>query len=616
MTISFLYQFIWGLLISVAFVGWGRIVHKQLLSATSDDIDWGLAAGWGMTLVLIAGGLLSSVGAVSGIVLIGIVIVGALFSSGDIKRLGRLCNRRGTLLLLICIPLIVRYTSAVHFHAMSCADDDIAYFPMITKMLDTGTLIEPFSLRRLAGYGGHTFLQAMVGATGTEDNAYLMDRGIAVIVSFGLVIGYFAKQPSMQLIAGCIAVLLTVILPFPFLNSASHATGLVLFLTLFRTLARSSAFSFGGHAEIWLIGAVVAAAGSLRAHYLFVAAFTVTAFWFLNYSNRKETPSHYIASLFYVGIASTLCLLPWMVLLQLSSNTFMYPLFAGNHRPEFQNYSAPLSISQHFGFFVTTLLHARISMFLAPVILFAFRRKSRAALSLYIGSIAGTVAMAWVFTYSDVENIHRYVAPFLYAAFIGTLMVFVRDNMITGDATHADLKVRKYSNVALFGLVLIVSPLMMGKDINRIADHWDRRALSAELRSQYVTMQDALPKNAKVFAMVNHPFALNYKRNDIVNVDVPGAASPGFGMPIGQGVEKLKEYLKNLSITHVVFGDLNDRPACLYNRALWEFHRDGDIPAWKFGAPFYLNLMDDLETLAQTETVLFKKYGFHVIALN
>ena len=51
--------------------------------------------------------------------------------------------------------VLVRYAAWVHAIDRDCNDDDIAYFAFVARLLDTGTLIEPFSLRRLAaGYGG------------------------------------------------------------------------------------------------------------------------------------------------------------------------------------------------------------------------------------------------------------------------------------------------------------------------------------------------------------------------------------------------------------------------------------------------------------------------------
>ena len=610
MTLTYLYTFSWGLLILAAFVGWGRIVQSSLFGTEQEPVDWGLAAGWGMVATLILGGILSSLSMVSRELLILFVVGGAMFALPNIRDFFNLNNRAGYLVLLLCIPLFVRYASAVHFHGMSCADDDVSYFPMIIKLMDTGTLIDPFSLRRLAGYGGHTFLQALVGATGSEDNAYLMDRGVALLVAFGLVVGFFKRQ---RLIGVALGILLVVILPFPQLNSASHLTGLALFLTLFRTLSLKYDPHTINHAQIWLLGGIVAGAGSLRAHYLFVGALAIIVYWLVCYLARKQNLSTYMTTLFYVGFASVVCLAPWMALLQMSSGTFLYPLLSGNHQPEFQNYSAPLELTAHLKVFAETFFHARLAMFLVPIFLFVIRRQSAAAFALYVGSIFGTVTMTWVFTYSDVENIHRYVAPFLNAAFIGTLLVFIQSAMPTTDDATGDQKIRKFANISLIGLLLVVGGLMMSKDILRISTHWGQVALDDKIRGQYKDMQNAIPKGAKVMAMVNHPFALDYARNDIQGVDVPGAASPDPGMPFKQGAEKLKSYLQSNDFTHVVFGDLNDRPACLYNRALWDYHLNAEIPAWKFGAPFYLDLFDNVEALAQSENVIYAKDGFHVL---
>jgi len=615
---TYLFQFSWGLIVLAAFVGWGGMVQRFLGEEQSTGIDWGLRAGWGMALLLAAGGALSLLGLVSAELLVMLVLLGAgIWAATLLKNRTSISmpSRFQTIAVLaVSIPLLVRYASVVHYQAFSCGDDDIAYFPFIARLLETGTLLDPFSLRRMAAYGGQTFLQALIGATGSEDNAFLMDRGVAVCVSLGLTLGFYRNHSGQGILPYALTLLLIFVLPFPLLNSASQTTGLAMFLTLFRTLERLSTPYETSARTIWIIGMVVAGAASLRPQFLFAATLTIVVYWVICWTQSRDQWRIYASSLAHTGIASLICLMPWMILLQRSSNTFLYPILRGNHRPEFENFHAPLGIAEHFSFFTDTLFDPRFLLFALPIVLFFFYRKNLAAFSLYVSALITTAVMAWVFTHSDVDNIHRYVAPFLNAAIIATMIAFTRD---ARDANPEEQPSKFRLGDKVFAIALaILLPMMMKIDVERFIDRWDRHALTPAKRSLYTEMQKAVPEGAKIMTVFNAPFALNFARNDISAIDVPGAASPDPGMPFFDGPQTFKKYLQELSITHIAYGDFDEPGGCLYNRKLWQYHRDGDIPVWRMEARYYLTLIDLLEALSKTEHVVFQKSGFTALRFN
>ena len=87
----------------------------------------------------------------------------------------------------------------------------------------------------------------------------------------------------------------------------------------------------------------------------------------------------------------------------------------------------------------------------------------------------------------------------------------------------------------LFILVVLLLPVPLYRDINRLADKFDVTVLAPESRAAYASMQAAVPEGGRLLAAVEQPFALDYRRNVIFNVDVPGAVSPDPGMPFFQG---------------------------------------------------------------------------------
>ncbi|MDP6786190.1 MAG: hypothetical protein QGI13_03590 [Rhodospirillales bacterium] len=237
------------------------------------------------------GGLASLLGLATAGFAISYVLAGAAIFVGT--RWGRFfpseffASPRFVVACAAAVFVLVRYAAWVHAVDRDCNDDDIAYFAFVTRLLDTGTLIEPFSLRRLAaGYGGQTFLQSLIVAVGSETNAMLMDRGIAAAVCFGLVLGLF---PARRPVHYAFALILTVIVPYPVLNSASHITGLAMFLTLFRTFLLVGDPAEASPGLLGLSGLVMAGAASLRPHFGFVVAVMAVGYWFYCYRRRQRS---------------------------------------------------------------------------------------------------------------------------------------------------------------------------------------------------------------------------------------------------------------------------------------------------------------------------------------
>lgn len=618
---NFVVQFSWGLVIVAAFIGWGRVAHGALGREASDGPDWGLLAGWGMAASLIAGGLLAALGWVSASLLMALVIIGAVLAVPTIGQAAKdMTPKRWLLAILVAVPVLLHYAAAVHFHSTSCADDEIAYFPLIERLLQTGTLIDPFSMRRMGGYGGQTFLQALVAVTGNEDNAFLMDRGIAFIVSFGLIAGYFKRGQSggylIDPARAAIVFTIITLVPFPLLNSASHVTGLAMFLTLFRTLERVPAPAQASTRMLWLIAGIVAATASLRAHYLLIGPAAVAAYSFLHWLGDRRRIKAHVVSLVHVGVASAVFLVPWMELLYRSSGTFLYPLMRGNHQPSFENYSASLGIGEHLSFVADILLEPRMLVIMVPLAMLAWYRHSRAALSLCLAAVTGMVVTTWIFTLSDIDNIHRYVAPVMNAALIATVIAFVHPQRQRRDGEKS-VAIGNTTAIVCVGVVMAVfAPAIIIRDTNSIIRHWDYRDLPEAKREQYIRMQASVPEGEKILTMVYHPFAFDYLRNEIFNIDVPGAASPDPGIPYFKGEVAFEAYLAKQEVGFIAFGNFDDPTGCLYNRPLWEFHRDGEVQAWRMGAAYYLDVMDNMEALAQNRDVVFSEGGFRVIRLD
>ncbi len=630
---SFAVQFLWGLVVLSGFIGWGFAVAWAIGRRRP---DWGLGAGWGMAAMLFVGGVLSLLGLAYPPVLILVVVAGAgVHLKVTLKGRGGsaeappgqgLSRPAVVLLVLVGVVLAGRYASAVWLQASNCADDEVAYFTFVTRLLQTGTLIEPFSLRRLSGYGGHTFLQALVMAAGSEDQGFLMDRGIAVIVSFGLIAGFFPRTGINRVVPYVLALIFTVVLPFPHANSSSHITGLAMALTLFRTLYL---IETGGRDQekdqarrlLWLAGLVAAGAAALKAHLMLGAAAAVFFFWLaaVFYAGKEEGGGRgrHAVTLGHLGGSMLVFLLPWMALLWRSSGTVLFPLFQGNQRPGFsETYSGSVDLAFQLGRLGELFSSPQIALFTVPLLLYAVRRGPAAGLGLYMGGLVTAAVTTLTLTYDNVIIIYRFAAPFLNGAFMVTVAYYL--NHIRGGLADANKPsgAARIGDRILFVLVLVLMPFPVYHDVQRLKTSFGQTVLTDERRAAYGRMQNAIPEGEAMLAVLDRPFALDYRRNPVFNADVPGAVSPDPGMPFFKGPAALKDYLVGRSIAYVGFRDFDVKGGCLYRRDYWEIYAKGANPMWRAQSKYYLDLMDNLSALAKTGTVLYRGDGLSVIRID
>jgi len=615
---QFAWIFLWGGVVVFSFMGWGWLAQR-VSTGNPPTSDWGLAAGWGMAVATVFGGVTAFVHLVSAVSIVLFVIAGALY--GTIVLWQRQTQvptvTRGLrwALALAALGLLARCAAHVHYEAMSCTDDYVAYFAYVERLLQTGTLIEPFGWRRLAAYGGHTYLQALIVAVGTMENAYLMDRGLSVVVWFGLILGHFRRTGPIRPLHVVVAALVTVIIPVPVMNSASHITGIVLLVTLFRTLTQLGDHKPLARDTVWLTALVVAGAATLRPQFAVAAALTVTIYWLLARPEGADWRRHVLA-LFKVGVLSALLVLPWIVLLQISSGTPFYPLFAGNHQPDFAVFEADIGFGGKLTFVWAFLIDPRVALFLAPLAAIVFRRRQKAATALYLASAVTAVITALSFPSLDVDGLHRYAAPLLTASFSVALAGLIAEILPSDPPTDPGLRrIVRIGDVALWVLLLALLPGALWRDADRLRGRWDHKIAGDALTAAYGNMQAAVPSGRSILVVLDHPFLLDYRRHRIFNVDIPGVASPDPGMPFFQGAVALAEYLKSLEIDFVAYRDFSVASGCLYRRDMWQEQSQDGTDLWREHARYYLDFMKSLETLAADRSTIYSARGLRVIAL-
>ena len=444
---------LWGGAILVSAVGWGAIVARRLYG---DDarVGWGLEAALGMAVHLALGGLLAMLSLVSVTTSYVAVTLGvALFALEACRRAaaeaappgsdsrkgtgpGGPSIARGVVVVFFGVALL-HYLGMAAERPANIIDDFQAYFSFPKQLLATGTLIEPFSSRRIFAYGGQSYLQALVLAFSTVFRIGLLDNGICVLVLAGLVVGWVRERPRFPVAVAIPALLGLLTLHYYDLNhnAASEFSGAVFFLAMFRVLDRPRRAGESAWANALALALVASAACTLRQSNLAAAALIPAAYYGLRMVRERDARRRWALEAALAALFSLALLLPWMVMTYRSCGTPLYPLIVGNGAQNLLSSGPnPISDAGKARYFITASLYpGRL-----PGLLLAFTAgllvPSRASFALR-ASLAGT-ALAIIMLFNALAIAHlidatdRYLFPYGLAYFLAASLI------VTGAVAH------------------------------------------------------------------------------------------------------------------------------------------------------------------------------------
>lgn len=607
----------WLVFLVVVISGWG---HAVVRIARVEDPDLGMRAVWGLAGYLAICGPLLAAGVLTRPVILGLVGAGALLSAWRewttpeplweraLDALGALRARPGvSLFVLLLVALVVfQIVGAVATLDRNPWDDDLAYTPLVKRLLDAGDLIEPFSFRRLGAYGGQTLLDALAGARGTLSNVHLIDRGLCYAVSLLLLAGYARKLGTHALWTAVVALVL-VLLPDTSINTASYWSGVAIFVGLYRCVVD----------ERWaLAGLVGAAACTLRQNYIAVAV-VFLGIALISRLVRNGWTAEKRNWLLAAGIAA-LVLVPYLIAAYRSNGTFLFPFVQGTWNPSVSLRATAPTWTDELQFLVWCLIESHplvvIPSVFAVIVFAGDPRPSRPIVALLVASTFGLVLMVHSFVGSDANHLWRYA----FAAAVTLLAVFALE--IGADDSHARLvPLGRWVLLASLLLQLAVQRESLPKRFAglveniREASHGDPVAGAQQQR--YARLQAAIPAGERVAVMLDDPAFLEFSRNRIFNLDTPGYASPSPGLPAFGGADALRAYLRGLGIRYVAFVR-SDRSRYFYRRPFWVWRIFNDAEIFQTMSAYAIDAIDALATLSTTATVLHEEDGLVVLDLG
>jgi hypothetical protein len=629
---------VWGLVVLVSFVGYGSLLAKLVVPEMK--IDVGLRAAWGASVVCAAGGLLMAFSRMTRLAAMAFVDCGtvlALLSLWVERRkihqrtrfAARLVRRDAVVGLLATVIVglcVLHYLAAVAEWHPNPYDDNIAYLEFVKKLSDTGIVVEPFSLRRLAALGGQTLFLLLVSPRADMTQMHTFDRGIALLMTVLLVVSYRTRARRPALILVFFAIVFFLSLPIVAINTASYYAGVVFFFALYRTLAL-----FADHAPRSPLRAAIplallaVTACTLRQNYMPVPVAILAISYASVFRRSREPWRARLSEPLVVAGLSVLFLLPWFYVSWASNRTFLYPFMKGTSNPALALSNTLMTAVKELHNQVAVLVDDRpmhvLPLLMVAGLLLRFDGARRPLLAMIGGSAFGTLLVTHAFSDSDVGNLARYVFGYNVALALG---VILRVGVV-----GADPKARAKSAVPITLVVgsicvlFVVSRdpiLLQYQRFFRNIDHavaMEPRSVATESYDDkfYRRLQDAIPAGERAAVMLDEPSHLNFIRNPIWNLDMPGYSSLPPGEPFFQGSEKVADYFRGLGVDYIAFVR-PDRSAYHYRREYWIEQLASDEELWRTHAAYIIDFMDSLAELSKRYRILFEERGMVVMDLG
>ncbi len=609
---------LWGGILLVAFAGWGDAAARRW--AAEVDVDLPLRTAWGMALTVAVGGLLALLGLARRPILIlwtcgGVALAVQAAVCG--ARAGMAQNwRRAVRDAGWHVPLVLAIAGVTGVLALGSAghsfpnpsDDWPAYLPMVHKLLRTGTLIEPFSVRRMAAYGGQTLLQAFALIVAPDTQIQVFDGAVCLVVAVGLVLGAARAVRGSAWTLLLLAAAVPLMLPDDRANSASELSAVVGFVALWRTIALVDRDARRDRAAAWLIAMQAAFVCTLRQNELPAVACMLLALA-LGATGSGGQPEPREVRRRFLGatlLATGACLAPWLLMALRSNHSFLFPVWHGYYDPTHAGISRPAGWNERLRFLMADALHGE-PVHTMPLILLAVPALAtgacrRAVLGLWAGTVVAFTLLAWSLPDSDTYTVARYDLGYTVA------LVMVAGVAAAQNARRA----RAWPAIALVVTALAMQvhsnhPALL-RNLNVSLDRFlsGAPAPAAVIGRPDVEagLQAAVPPGERLLVMIERPYLLDFKRNPILLLDQPGAASPPPGIPLLAGAEPTAAYLLNQGIRYFAFVRPDRSGIPLYLRSRWRDSAAG-ATIWQLAARAYLAAFDVVDRLAQTRKRLY-----------
>jgi hypothetical protein len=617
---------LWAIFLFLSYIGYGAAVIRLLNLGEFNDFGWAAKAAVGMSASIVLCSALMVFKAATPVGLTSVAVVGFGLASyffylelnktqisTSNKRKGKgkppVAKKANYAWLFLVIPgafALLTFATSVYWPFQYDPNDDwIAYLAFPEKILQTGTLLEPFSQRRITSLCGQSVLLAQIMIFAEPESAHLLDRGFGAILLFGLLVEATRKTAARWQSLRGLFVLAAVTVSVPRINTSSTVIGVCL---MFGVL-----FSFSKVLDkkdpswkVWILPALIlAGASSLRLNYAVACGGALAAYFFSRAMNSlpKEWGQQALP-LFKIALLTFLFLSPLMLVSWESSRTPIYPPIPGNLETQF------LTFNTGRGFLADSWITIKwlampelIVMLLSFPLVFFIHKSLRSMMNcifliyFFVSFLVGLNSSASAATWN--LDFYRFAFPMLFTSFL-----FLMANCISSCSTSGFFEAAGLSAVALaaFSFTQILPAIEELKVKFAVLPSQEKgfHFHSSALKPYYDELQSKVPAGEKIFAIVDAPYLLNCKRNPISNIDNIAGASPSPGMPFHKGPEALKKYLIKLGYNYILVVDF-DEAVFLYNRKVMENHPRSEFR--EFSKKYIVDFFDNIDAIASNKTI-------------
>ena len=630
---------LWSLVIFASFWGYGEALRRAVKRPEFEDLGWGLTAAWGMAVTLAIGGFLMMLSLAKAPMLTGVVLVGAAFalyffaqrltsatapqpaSKKSKSKKGKTTEERTspptqatsagypTVIanILIWGLAALAFASSIAWPFQVDPNDDLTgYLVYPYQILQTGTLIEPFSFQRAGTFGGQALLQALVFIAGGERNAHLPDRGFAMVVLVGILLQSNRSKQNWIALFAMLPAFALLFIPVPRISTHGAMMGGCFLVAMVATMQKISLDQRDWRGAI-PPGILAAAACTIRPTFtlllaLFYVVYLVITI-FQHHLSLKEK-WQFFSFLIKIGLVALLVIAPFSILLFISNGTPIIPPFQGFVDTSYQIHSYQDWAKDRNGMLTFLESPAVISLYLLGVfgVLVA---ASRLQASFITASILASLFVLYKFSAQSYVDKFRFVYPLIAPALFYT-MVCTINNIKSANFEDKKLKIK----------ALILLTLISAGFIFLFITHWrgaasdisaqfltipeqakeTRPFLNPEVQKFYAQVQNLVPRGEKIATVVDGSYLMNFERNPIYSLNVIGACSPPPGIPYGKEPVEVAQYFKNLGINYLICVDF-DNAVLLYTRRLWTEHTRPEIFYQKVWKPRFLDFMNAIDEL-------------------
>lgn len=527
----------WILLIFVSVWGYG----SALIQAFKVECDGWLAPIFGLSLFTFMGGLLATVGLANGTVLTLLVLAGLALAAlqtfpflKDIFAEWR-PNVGVEYLIVIGTALFIIMASVKLSDEFFNPDDQEGYGSIVADMRANGTMGQPLSFRRAMTYGGQFPLQTAMVALDTPDSLYAYDvsLGIACLAAMGLF--FLRDAPPNRRVLLAILFSGALILPVAKNNSAPALLVTCTLLAGLLTLISGRGWKLAFLGGLCLGTAITMRMQSLAFVGLFSAGYAV--FCLLEKERRIDLIG-YVAG---AGLAvAPFVLMQWQLF-----ETPLPSLWTGTLNPDIVNFSAGGLFS--VGIIGTLLTTEQYLAGLVLVVgLLAWKRPE---LVLVVGAcLIATLVVVVATSGTRIFDAWRYTWPIVSAVGLLFLIYPLKNGFQGRFVTWLAVLVLAGFPSLRFGIQSINS---MGSQLHKTLGRTE--LFNIDRASPGVLAQNLIPEGTKFMVVGDYPYYLDFSRNTILNLDIPGDLA---SQPMHDAIA-FKGWLKDMGVEYILAPDFN-----------------------------------------------------------